>query len=117
MKQEFKVVEYKNQTFWVSLVSWGFIKRKIYSIFKPNNRFEFPSFIPECEIAVFSEKPSSLKKPFAVIYFSSQIGVENAFAKIVSDIKRNGIRGAGDYITKIKLSDYKEFGKLFPNNI
>ena len=116
MKQLFEVVEYGKERYWVSLVKWGFIRRKIYSIIKPRRkRFEYPSFVPMCEIAVFTASPRSGKHPFVNIYLSTLEG-EKAFYKITSAIKNKGMDGATDYVVDIKFSDYKEFGKINPNS-
>ena len=72
MNEQFEIVERGTEKYWVSLVGWGFIKRKLYSP-KNLNRFRFPSFVPFCEIAVFTNSPSTGKPAIAVIEFQSKI--------------------------------------------
>ena len=111
MNEQFETVEHGTEKYWVSLVGWGFIKRKLYSP-KNLNRFRFPSFVPFCEMAVFTNSPSTGKPAIAVIYFSSTEGGKNCFPSIIKTLHEQGIVGVFDYIKNIKFSDYKEFGNI-----
>lgn len=119
MKNLFDEIEYEGINYWISLVKWGFIRKMGYQFIKSNNRFESPSFTPECEVAVFTKRPSTGKLPYVVIYIADGVGdkAENIFNNVANAIKEKGLIEAANYVCHIKISQNQEFGKIYPENV
>ena len=99
----------------VSMVGWGNLRRLmvslLYKISKPN-RYEFPSFVPAFELAVF--RGNTMRKPVVLVHFSDEAAARRGWSAMTEAMRNRGLQGATDYVCNIQLSEMKEFGKLYP---
>jgi len=111
----FEHIETDGGRFAVSMVKWGSLRRAIvsllYRILRPN-RFEQPSFVPEFEMAVFSQ--NTMRKPVISIHFADEESARRGWEAVTAAMKERGLSGATDYVCNIRLSEMREFGKMFP---
>lgn len=112
----FERIEGPDGRFAVSMVKWGMLRRLIvsliYKVSRPN-RFEQPSFVPAFELAVFPG--SSQSRPVVVIHFADDAAARRGWDAVTSAIKARGLTGATDYVCNIRLSEMREFGKMYPD--
>lgn len=98
----------------LSLVKWGFLRRAIvsvlYKISKPN-RFKQPTFVPAFELAVFPG--SSLNRPVVLIHFSDRDAAQRGWDSVLAAMRERGLKGATDYVCKIRISEMREFGNIY----
>ncbi|SPC17359.1 hypothetical protein CO2235_90233 [Cupriavidus oxalaticus] len=111
----FERIERPDGRFAVSLVKWGILRRLIvslmYRVSRPN-KFERPSFVPAFELAVFPS--SSLTRPVVVIHFSDEQAARRGWEAILMAMREHGLDGAANYVCSIRLSEMREFGRIYP---
>jgi hypothetical protein len=108
-------IDYSNEHLAVSMIRWGFVRRLMVFLFykiSKLNMFEFPTFIPVFELAVFYGH--SMRKPVVLLYFVDEETAERAWTNVTEAMRNHGLEGATNYVSNIRISLKKEFGRIYP---
>lgn len=116
MEELFDEIVHDGESYFISLVAWGFIRKKGYGFFKSKNIFKNPLFTPDCEVAVFTQRPSTGKLPVVIIYIADSANGEKEFNNVVTAVRKQGLQGAMNYVID-KSCGEQEYGKIFPENL